>query len=140
MYPEAMADGGFNPNDILAFIPTLLLFIYILFPGNFVTSIIMVSLFLLTFVPILLQIEDVHISVWIFALPVPLILLTYNKYNVEHRSRSDFAKSVSIDETKDLMQKTLKRYFGDVLSNKMLNEGGEIDGENKWVSIFFPCK
>ena len=29
------------------------------------------------------------------------------------------------------MQKTLKRYFGDVLSEKMLNEGGELDGENR---------
>ena len=68
---------------------------------------------------------------------MPLILLTYNKYNSEHRNRSDFAKSVSIDETKNLMQTTLKRYFGDVLSDKMLKEGGELDGENKWVSILF---
>ena len=137
MYPDVMAEGGFNPSDMLAFIPTLLLFIYILFPGNFVTSIIMTFLFLLTFVPMLLQIQDVHISVWIFTLPIPLILLTYNKYNVEYRSRSDFAKSVSIDETKNLMQKTLKRYFGDVLSEKMLKEGGELDGENRWATILF---
>ena len=85
----------------------------------------------------LLKIQEVHISVWIFTLPIPLILLTYNKYNVEYGSRSDFAKSVSIDETKNLMQKTLKRYFGDVLSKKMLNEGGELDGENRWVTILF---
>ena len=38
---------------------------------------------------------------------------------------------------KNLMQTTLKRYFGDVLSDKMLKEGGELDGENKWVSILF---
>ena len=137
LYPEIMTEGGFNPDDMLAFIPTLLLFIYILFPGNFVTSIIITFLFLLTFVPVLMQVQGVHISVWIFALPIPLILLTYNKYNVEYRSRSDFAKSVSIDETKNLMQKTLKRYFGDVLSEKMLNEGGELDGENRWVTILF---
>ena len=137
MYPEVMTDGGFNPKDMLTFIPTLLLFIYILFPGNFVTSMIMSFLFLLTFVPVLMQVQGVHISAWVFALPVPLILLTYNKYNVEYRSRSDFAKSVSIDETKNLMQKTLKRYFGDVLSEKMLNEGGELDGENRWVTILF---
>ena len=137
LYPEIMTENGFNPDDMLAFIPTLLLFIYILFPGNFVTSIIMTFLFLLTFVPVLMQVQGVHISVWIFTLPIPLILLTYNKYNVEYGSRSDFAKSVSIDETKNLMQKTLKRYFGDVLSEKMLNEGGELDGENRWVTILF---
>lgn len=136
-FPDALAEGGFNPNDMLAFLPTLFLFIYILFPGNFVTSVTMTIIFLLTFIPPLLQIQDAHISVWIFSLPVPLILLTYNKYNSEHRNRSDFAKSVSIDETKNLMQTTLKRYFGDVLSDKMLREGGELDGENKWVSILF---
>ena len=65
-----------------------------------------------------MQVQDVHISVWIFSLPVPLILLTYNKYNSEHRNRSDFAKSISIDETKNLIQTTLKRYFGDVLSDR----------------------
>ena len=136
-FPDALAEGGFNPNDMLAFLPTLFLFIYILFPGNFVTSVTMTIIFLLTFIPPLLQVQDVHISVWIFSLPVPLILLTYNKYNSEHGNRSDFAKSVSIDETKNLMQTTLKRYFGDVLSDKMLREGGELDGENKWVSILF---
>ena len=137
MYPDIMTEGGFHPDDMLTFIPTLLLFIYILFPGNFVTSIIITFLFLLTFVPVLMQVQGVHISAWVFALPVPLILLTYNKYNVEHGSRSDFAKSVSIDETKNLMQKTLKRYFGDVLTDKMLDEGGELEGENKWVTILF---
>ena len=60
----------------------------------------MTIIFLFTFIPPLMQVKDVHISVWIFSLPVPLILLTYNKYNSEHRNRSDFAKSVSIDETK----------------------------------------
>ena len=136
-FPDALAEGGFNPNDMLAFF-TYAFSIYLhSFPGNFVTSVTMTIIFLLTFIPPLLQVQDVHISVWIFSLPVPLILLTYNKYNSEHRNRSDFAKSVSIDETKNLMQTTLKRYFGDVLSDKMLREGGELDGENKWVSILF---
>ena len=35
------------------------------------------------------------------------------------------------------MQQTLKRYFGDVLSDKMLKDGGELDGEIKWVSVLF---
>ena len=42
-----------------------------------------------------------------------------------------------MNETKDLMQQTLKRYFGDVLSDKMLKDEGELDGEIKWVSIMF---
>ena len=47
-FPDALAEGGFNPNDMLAFLPTLFLFIYILFPGNFVTSVTMTIIFLLT--------------------------------------------------------------------------------------------
>ena len=35
------------------------------------------------------------------------------------------------------MQKTLQKYFGDVLSDKMLNDGGELDGENRWVTVLF---
>jgi adenylate cyclase len=35
------------------------------------------------------------------------------------------------------MQKTLRRYFGDVLSNKMLNDEGGLSGDNKWVSLSF---
>ena len=47
--------------------------------------------------------------------------------------RLDYAKTISMDETKTLMQQTLKRYFGDVLSDKMLKDGGELDGEIKWA-------
>ena len=35
------------------------------------------------------------------------------------------------------MQKTLRRYFGDVLSDKMLNDCGELDGKNRWVTVLF---
>ena len=35
------------------------------------------------------------------------------------------------------MRKTLKRYFGDVLSEKILAQKGELEGENRWVSILF---
>ena len=36
-------------------------------------------------------------------------------------------KQFSMNETKDLMQQTLKRYFGDVLSDKMLKDEKELD-------------
>ena len=66
-----------------------------------------------------------------------LVMLVYNKWRGEKSSRSDFAKTVSIDDTKNLMQKTLKRYFGDVLSDKMLSDDGALSGENKWVTLSF---
>ena len=137
MNPDVLNNSGFNPRDVLLFIPTLLMFIYVLFPFSFIISIVTVFIFFLTFIPFLMSIKDAAIIIWLFSIPIPLILLTYNKYRNEYGSRSDFAKSVSIDETKNLMQKTLKRYFGDVLSDKMLSDGGELDGENKWVSILF---
>ena len=74
---------------------------------------------------------------FMFSIPIPFILLVWNKYNTEYNNRLNFAKTVSIDQTKNLMQKTLKRYFGDVLSDKMLKEDGSISGENKWVTLSF---
>ena len=35
------------------------------------------------------------------------------------------------------MQQTLKRYFGERLTEKMLDNEGEIQGDNIWVSISF---
>ncbi len=35
------------------------------------------------------------------------------------------------------MHKTLKRYFGDSLSEKIISQKGELEGENRWVSILF---
>ena len=35
------------------------------------------------------------------------------------------------------MQQTLKRYFGETLTEKMLTNEGEIQGDNIWVSISF---
>ncbi len=35
------------------------------------------------------------------------------------------------------MQETLKRYFGDTLSDKIISQKGELEGENKWVTILF---
>ena len=35
------------------------------------------------------------------------------------------------------MQETLKRYFGDKLSDKIISQKGELEGENKWVTILF---
>ena len=32
---------------------------------------------------------------------------------------------------------TTKRYFGDILSEKIIAQKGELEGENRWVSILF---
>ena len=56
---------------------------------------------------------------------------------IEIDNRKDFSKSVQINETKKLMHETLKRYFGDVLSEKILSHKGRIEGETRWVTICF---
>jgi adenylate cyclase len=74
----------------------------------------------------------------------PHILLVSNKWKSERESRSNFLKtktieekSLVIEENRQLMSKTLKRYFGDELSDKIISQKGELEGENRWVSILF---
>ena len=137
IHPEIMSEGGMEPKMFLTSIPTLLLFMYILLPLNFIVTVVMVSVFMASLIPMLMDIKTALVFEWVFSIPLPLIILTYNKYRTEYGARKDFATTVSLDETQDLMQQTLRRYFGDVLSDKMLSEGGEIEGENRWVSLSF---
>ncbi len=64
-------------------------------------------------------------------------VIIYDKWRFEKSIRGDFLKTETIDSTKKLMHETLKRYFGQTLSNKILEEKGELKGEIKWVSISF---
>ena len=49
----------------------------------------------------------------------------------------NFLKTLVIRKNEKLMQTTLKRYFGDELSEKIISQEGELEGENRWVSILF---
>ena len=128
---------GMGPKTFLEFTPTLLMVICILLPLNFLVTLGTVTLFLLSMTGQFSQITSVMGVEWSFFVVIPLVILLFNKYNTEYVARMNFATTTSLDETQDLMQQTLRRYFGDTLSDKMLNEGGEIKGENKWVSISF---
>jgi adenylate cyclase len=128
--------GQLNPIDALSSIPTVFMFVGILFPLNLVNTLICLSYLTITIIG-LIPISELKVQFLMFSVPIPFILLVWNKYNTEYNNRLNFAKTVSIDQTKNLMQKTLKRYFGDVLSDKMLKEDGSISGENKWVTLSF---
>ena len=65
------------------------------------------------------------------------IILIYDKWLSEKNFRIDYIKTQTIENTKKLMHKTLNRYFGDTLSNKLLSENGNLTGEIKWVTICF---
>ena len=129
-------DSGLNPIDALVSMPTVFMFVGILFPLNLVNTLICLSYLTITILGIL-PFSELDIPTFMFSVPIPFVLLVWNKYSNEYNNRLNFAKTVSIDQTKNLMQKTLKRYFGDVLSDKMLKEDGSISGENKWVTLSF---
>ena len=126
---------AFTPGDMVLF-PFLAVAVFTLFPFNLIPSILFFLFFALTTAPLVFSLPGVTIVHIVFTV-LTLVLLIYNKWRGERGSRSDFAKTVSIDETKNLMQKTLKRYFGDVLSDKMLTDDGALSGENKWVTLSF---
>ncbi len=122
--------------NFLASIPAIFMFIGIMFPFNLVTTISLLIYLLATLLPAM-NFNGISTDIIVFTIPVPIILIIWNRYNNEHNNRLNFAKTVSIDQTKNLMQKTLKRYFGDVLSDKMLSDEGALSGENKWVTLSF---
>ena len=126
---------AFTPGDLVLF-PFLGVAIFTLFPFNLIPSIAFFLFFAVTIAPVMFSLPGVTTAHIVFIF-LTLVLLVYNKWRGEKNSRSDFAKTVSIDDTKNLMQKTLKRYFGDVLSDKMLSDDGALSGENKWVTLSF---
>ena len=112
------------------------MFAGILFPINLIQLVGTLLFLIITIIP-LISMSGMDPELIIFAIPLPFIMLVWNKYRSEYNNRLNFAKTVSIDQTKNLMQQTLKRYFGDVLSEKMLKEDGGLTGENKWVTLSF---
>ena len=49
---------------------------------------------------------------------MPFIFILFAKVNFENRSRKDFIKSLKLDSNRKLMRQTLKRYFGEHLTEK----------------------
>ena len=68
---------------------------------------------------------------------VIFIFLVFDKWRSEISTRNDYSKNVTIEDTRQLMYETLKRYFGETLSNQILSEKGKLSGQIKWVSVAF---
>ena len=73
--------------------------------------------------------------IYLFIMPIAFVLFT--KVSFENRSRKDFVKGLKLESNRMLMQQTLKRYFGEVLTEKILDNEGDLKGDNIWVSISF---
>jgi len=68
---------------------------------------------------------------------VIFIFLVFDKWRNEISTRNDYSKNVTIEDTRLLMYETLKRYFGETLSDQILSEKGKLSGQIKWVSVAF---
>ena len=136
LIPQVDAASSSSAGDII-FMPFLLMITLVVVPFNFLTSVMFAIWALIVNSPMLFLIPDLNPIYIFFGIIAPFAILTFNKWSGEKRKRLDYAKTISMNETKNLMQQTLRRYFGDVLSDKMLKEEGELDGEIKWVSVLF---
>ena len=136
LLPQVSLANSSSVGDII-FMPFILIITLVVVPFNFLTSLIFSIWALIVNSPMLYSIPNLNPIYLFFGIVAPFVLLAFNKWSGEKSKRLDYAKTISMDETKNLMQQTLKRYFGDVLSDKMLKDGGELDGEIKWVSVLF---
>jgi len=115
-----------------------------LFPFNFISSVMVATLPFLACSTLLYDFDSLNIPLLIMFFIIPHLLLILNKWRNERDLRLSFLKtktieekSLLIDENRKLMNETLKRYFGDELSDKIISQKGELEGENRWVSILF---
>ncbi len=122
----------------IAFMPLMQSIIWIsIFPFNFIQSAIVSSIPFLTSLTLLVNYDSLNFILYIFLYFFPHTLLVSNKWKSEKESRSSFLKAKIIEENRKLMNETLKRYFGEELSDKIISQKGELEGENRWVSILF---
>ena len=72
-----------------------------------------------------------------YLLALPCAFLIVNKRAREIEFRRDFFQNKKLESNRQLMQQTLKRYFGETLTEKILDDQGDLKGDNIWVSILF---
>ena len=68
---------------------------------------------------------------------IPFIFLSTVKWSKEKSERIDFVKTKKLESNHKLMNKTLQRYFGQTLTEKILKDDGVLAGENSRVTISF---
>lgn len=140
--------AGFFDNIILAMAITPLAFLIYLvkvFPFNFLWCVIPGTIsMLISIIYTGITISQYHhtdliliSNLYYVANFLLWFIIIYDKWRFEKISRIDFLKSETIETTKKLMHQTLNRYFGDVLSEKIISEDGALVGETKWVTICF---
>ena len=109
----------------------------IVFPFHFINAIIAVIGTTVPFSIVILSEGNMTIDQLAYLLAIPSIFLIVNKRAREIDFRKDFFQNKELENNRQLMQKTLKRYFGETLTKKLLDDQGDLKGDNIWVSILF---
>ena len=118
-------------------LPILLMLYLIVYPFHFINALIAMIGTSIPFVILLVSQGNMYSDQLPYLLLLPSAFLVANKRNREIDKRKDFYQRKKIDANRHLMQQTLKRYFGETLTEKILDNEGDIKGDNIWVSISF---
>ena len=118
-------------------LPILLMLYLIVYPFHFINGLITMIGASIPFVILLVSQGNMSFNQLPYLLLLPSIFLVANKRNREIDLRRDFYQRKKIEANRHLMQQTLKRYFGETLTEKILDNDGDVKGDNIWVSISF---
>ena len=121
--------------DLPAFPLIIIIFILMMLPISFLWA---APASLIAFISAILTLDHskMETQVYFFYI-IFFIFLVYDKWRGEISTRNDYSQNVTIEDTRLLMYETLKRYFGETLSNQILSEKGKLSGQIKWVSMAF---
>ena len=118
-------------------LPILLMLYLIVYPFHFINGLIAMIGTSIPFVILLVSQGNMSLDQLPYLLFIPSIFLVANKRNREIDFRRDFYQRKKIEANRQLMQQTLKRYFGETLTEKILDNEGDLIGDNIWGSISF---
>ena len=118
-------------------LPILLMLYLIVYPFHFINGLIAMIGASIPFVMLLVSQGNMSFDQLPYLLLLPSVFLVANKRNREIDLRRDFYQRKKIEANRHLMQQTLKRYFGETLTEKILDNDGDVKGDNIWVSISF---
>ena len=116
---------------------SMILFGLIIYPFGFINSIIGTLLTAVPFMIMLIGKGTMQPSQISYLFILPFVFIVLNKRSKELSDRRIFLNSKIIESNRKLMQETLKRYFGETLTEKILLDEGELKGDNIWISISF---
>ena len=118
-------------------LPILSMLYLIIYPFHFINSIIAVIGTTVPFSIVVLSEGNMTLDQLPYLLFLPAIFLIANKRAREIDFRKEFFQNKTLESNRQLMQQTLKRYFGETLTEKILDDDGDLKGDSIWVSILF---